>query len=94
MALALTDQDKKHLGELLSTALAEQTAALSVDREVHADHHQYIQVLLGREERQRVRREKIRQQVTGWAVITFLSGIGLAVYRGLMHALHNGGGGS
>lgn len=56
-----------------------------VDDELHSQHHEFIKILLEREHRRLDRWDRIREQVTGWALIAILGGIGTAVYTWIIN---------
>ena len=47
----------------------------------HSDHHRFVEEMIARERRKVERRERLRQQVAGWAIITALTGLGVGVYQ-------------
>jgi len=70
--------EKSELVEALREVLHENRTIID---EIHQEHHDYIALLLKREQRKEERWEKIKTQVFGWGAISFLSAIGLAVYN-------------
>ncbi len=58
---------------------------LWVDAETHRCHHDFVAQLIAKEERKMKRWDKIKEQVTAWAVIAVLGAIGSAVYNWLIH---------
>lgn len=55
--------------------------ALWVDSDTHRCHHDYITQLLAERQRKLARWDKVREQVTGWAIIAMLGAIGSGVYH-------------
>jgi len=70
--------DKDILKEALTEIFDERTV---YDNQTHSDHHQFVGQLIEEAKRKRERRERLRQQVTGWGAITFLSGLGIGAYH-------------
>jgi hypothetical protein len=58
--------------------------------EEHRDHHNAFAAYIEAQRRKMEFREKIKQQVGGWMIVTVLSGIGYAAWNGFMWALHKG----
>lgn len=63
----------------------------SIDEETHRQDHEFLKTWREREMRKRDSREKVREQVVGWSIITMLSGVGYAAYRGAVNLLHKAG---
>jgi len=66
-----------------------------IDADIHAAHHRFINEELEERQRKRERREKIREQVFGWGIITLLSGLiysighfGVYLYEALKRGMH------
>lgn len=53
----------------------------SIDKEKHTVHHRYVDELITCQKKKREARERIKQQVMGWGIITALSGIGFGAYH-------------
>jgi hypothetical protein len=60
----------------------------SIDKLTHRKHHDFIDSLIQAKEKKLLRWEKIRVQVTGWSIITVLSGLGAAVYNFFIKNTH------
>lgn len=71
--------DDVALKSIIKEAIHE-SQGIVVDEELHATHHQFIEMMMEKEERRIARWEKIRTQVYGWGIITALGLIGSAVY--------------
>lgn len=52
-----------------------------IDPEQHAEHHRLFKQWLQQQEDKRKRREQIKTQVGGWAVVATLGGIGTFVWH-------------
>jgi len=52
----------------------------SLDRQTHTNDHIFIASLVEASKRRRDTMDKIKAQIGGWAIISFLSGIGFAVW--------------
>jgi len=52
-----------------------------IDNELHSEHHQFVGMMIAREQRKQERWEKIKTQVFGWGIISILGGIATAVYH-------------
>ena len=70
--------DQSEIVEAFKKALEEHEGAYTPE---HRSHHDYVSRLIDRDERRDQFRQKVKQQVIGWGVITFLSGVGLAAYQ-------------
>lgn len=75
--------DKAELTEVLQEVLESRRA---VDDDTHKMHHQYIEMMLKKEERSVERWEKIKTQLWGWGIVAVLSAIGTAVYKTFFHS--------
>lgn len=58
--------------------------------EAHRDHHNAFAAYIEMQHRKAEFRDKIQQQVGGWAVIAFLSGIGYAAWHGFLWVVGGG----
>ncbi len=58
--------------------------------EEHRDHHRAVQIWLEHENRRLEFREKVKQQIGGWMIISILSAIGYASWNGLLLVLQKG----
>lgn len=69
---------------------------LDIPKDKHSKHHEFLEYLWEEYRERKARREKVKAQVIGWAVISILSGIGWLGYMIAMHfwnlAHHNPGG--
>lgn len=59
--------------------------------EEHRDHHNAFAAYIDAQARKAEFRDKVKQQVGGWMIITILSGIGYAAWNGLIWTLQRGG---
>lgn len=53
----------------------------TIEKSLHRKHHDYIDVLLVREQRRAERWESIKAHVYGWGIITAITGIGALVWN-------------
>lgn len=74
----MTEEQILRLREIINETLDERDA---FSGRTHSDHHRFVEELIEREKRKQERRERIRQQVIGWGVISALSGFGVLVYN-------------
>lgn len=72
----MSDNDK--LRKILREELLANSA---VEPEAHKEHHDFLKEWIAKEKRKQERYEKVRTQVTGWGIISVLTGIGAAVYN-------------
>jgi hypothetical protein len=74
--------------ELLDTFNEVLSARSRINNDIHTEHHDFIQILIEREERKKERWEKVKTQVLGWGIIGMIGAMGSAVYH---HFFKNGG---
>lgn len=74
----MTEEQIIKLREIINETLDERDA---FSGRTHSDHHRFVEEMIERERRKVERRERLRQQVAGWAIITVLTGIGISVYQ-------------
>lgn len=74
---------KEELIEALQEALNSKRV---IDNDTHKIHHQFIEMMIKKEERSVERWEKIKTQVWGWGIVAVLSAIGTAVYKTFFHS--------
>lgn len=72
----LSEEQETKLAEIFAKVLEERRG---IDAQDHADQHRFVKLLMEERRQKEQRREVIRQQVTGWAVIGTLSSFFLAV---------------
>lgn len=53
--------------------------------EQHSEHHEFVQSWIEKQRLRNERAEKIKTQVGGWAIISFLGGIGSAAYHAFQY---------
>ena len=53
----------------------------SVPEQMHSDHHQFVGRLIQKDKKREALKQSLKQQVGGWSIITFITGIGYAVYK-------------
>ena len=51
--------------------------------ELHAKHHEFIDVLIAEKRAKVARMEKVKTHVIGWGIVTGIGGFGYALYEGL-----------
>ena len=51
--------------------------------ELHAKHHEFIDVLIAEKRAKIARMEKVKTHVIGWSIVTGIGGLGYALYEGL-----------
>lgn len=69
----------------IACAVREEIACLTVPEAMHHDHHEFIGELLEEQRAKRERSEKIKTQVFGWGIVTFLTGVGTGVYNAAIY---------
>mgnify|MGYP000899650233 CR=1 FL=1 len=69
------------LETVIANAVAAAMAPLAIADETHREHHSFIKQWIEKEQRKAERWDKIKTQVGGWAIVTFLGGIGTAAYH-------------
>lgn len=79
----LTDEDIEAICQRL-------TEFSGLSTEEHRDHHNAFAEYIAAQRRKAEFYEKVKQQVGGWAVVSFLSAIGYAAWHGLMMILEKG----
>lgn len=62
-------------------AIREETQSHGVPMGVHIEQHAFIAEWIEEVKRKRELREKIKTQVAGWAIVTFLGSIGTGTYH-------------
>jgi hypothetical protein len=83
MARNLTDEDIEALCLRL-------TDFSGLTPEEHRDHHRAVQIWLEDQRRKAEFRDKVKQQIGGWAVISFLTAIGYAAWNGFIWTVTKG----
>ncbi len=66
-------------------AIREDASLGGIPPEVHVEHHAFMSEWVAEMKTKRERREKIRTQVEGWAVVTALGAIGTGAYHALQY---------
>ena len=78
----MTGITPEQIEEVLTRVL---DARKKIDDEQHAEHHQYVAILIARARRRQELKEKVSQQVIGWGVIVtvtgFLGMVGYSAYH-------------
>lgn len=67
----MTPEERKEIAEVFSAVLEERRG---VEADKHANHHRFLEMMIAREAKREERRERVRQQVAGWAVIMAVTG--------------------
>lgn len=75
--------NKEELVEALQEALNSKRV---INDEAHKIHHQFIEMMIKKEERRIERWEKIKAQTWAWGIISVLGIIGTAVYKTFFHS--------
>ncbi len=60
----------------IACAIRSELAGLTVPEDIHREHHEFIREWIEERKIKRARSEKIRTQVSGWALVSALSAIG------------------
>lgn len=66
-------------------AIREETHSNGVPADVHIEQHAFIAEWIAEVKIKRERREKIKTQVAGWAIVTFLGSIGTGAYHAAVY---------
>ena len=69
-----TEELKKAINEILDERDA-------FDGRTHSDHHHFVEEMIAERKRKEERRERLRQQVVGWGIISTLSAMGYGTYH-------------
>ena len=85
--MSLDKQELEELSQTIIGAIQSQDVG-GVPREVHEDHHDFIQTQIIQMKENHEMWSGVKKQVFGWGIIAALIGIGTALYE----YLHLGGG--
>ena len=81
-------EEKKELIEAMAEAMnTTMDNRKKMDDAKHEKHHQFLDYWIEKEERKRELIQNTKKQVFAWGLITFITGIGYAVYDSIIHAL-------
>ena len=69
-------RDYSGLADAVARAMREELAKLTVPEDIHKEHHAFIAEMVEAEKRKRERAEKIKTQISGWAIVAVLGWIG------------------
>lgn len=72
----LTDADIEALAEVLNGNLSARE---------HEEHHRALSMWIARENRKAERVEKLKVQIAGWTIISFLGGIATGAYHAAIY---------
>lgn len=81
MASELDDMNDEDIRKISLRVLKDLEKSRTIDVETHRKHHEFIDVLITKEKKSQERKEKWIQVVGGWGIITFMTGLGLAVWQ-------------
>lgn len=73
--------DEMQVKRLVKAIVEEMDKRRSVSAEEHRAHHAFLDAWIQKEQRKEERWNKVRTQLTGWGIITFLGGIGAGAYH-------------
>jgi hypothetical protein len=77
-------QAREDLVKAVVCAIREESAVGGVSPEDHRAHHEFMREWIEEQRVKKERREKIKTQVFGWAIVSALGSVGTAVYHGAM----------
>ena len=69
----MSDITKDELKEVLDSALSD---IGWVDQKTHEEHHEFVRMLIKKEERKKERWEKVKTQVLGWGIVALIGAVG------------------
>lgn len=69
----------------IAAAVRDELACLTVPEDMHREHHEFIKAYIDERRIKRERAEKIKTQVMGWGLVTFLGSIGTGVYHSFQY---------
>jgi len=73
--------DREELVKAVVCAIREEVTVSGVPDEEHREHHAFMHEWIAEIKAKRERREKIKTQVAGWAIVTALGSIGTGGYK-------------
>lgn len=81
----MTDFNKDEIVQAVKQAIKE---TRSIEDNSHKAQHEWISMQIEREKRAQISRQKIKDQLLGWAIIAALSAIGLLTAGGVKALIH------
>ena len=78
-------RSREDLVHAVVCAIREEASFGGVDAEIHREQHAFIAEWIEEIKRKRERREKIKTQVAGWAVVSALGSIGTGAYHAAIY---------
>lgn len=76
---------REELVQAVVCAIREEAHSNGVPMDVHVEQHAFIAEWIAEVKVKRERREKIKTQVAGWAIVTFLGSIGTGTYHAFQY---------
>lgn len=83
-----SDRRKNSRDELVKAvvcAIRDEAMIAGIPADEHREQHAFLHEWIEEIKRKRERREKIRTQVTGWAIVTGLGAIGTGAYNAAIY---------
>lgn len=78
-------RSREDLVQAVVCAIREEASIAGIDADVHREQHAFIGEWIEEIKRKREMREKIKTQVAGWALVTFLGSIGTGTYHAFLY---------
>ena len=74
--------EREELVKAVVCAIREEAAPGGISPDLHREQHAFLTEWIEEQRIRKERREKIKTQVFGWAIVTALGSIGTAAYHG------------
>lgn len=77
--------EREELVRAVVCAIRDESLIGGIPPSEHAEQHAFLHEWIEEIKRKRERREKIKTQVTGWAIVTLLGSIGTGAYNAAIY---------
>lgn len=76
---------QQQLVAAIAQAIRDEMSSLTVPEDQHREHHEFIRTWIDRERARAARRDRLREKVSGWLIVSALGAVGTGVYNAAIY---------